>query len=41
MNLDDAIRIAKEVRQNAYVPYSHYYVGAALVTKSRKNIFWM
>ena len=36
MNLNDAIRIAKEVRQNAYVPYSHYYVGAALVTKDGK-----
>ena len=36
MNFDDAIKIAKEVRKNAYVPYSHYYVGAALVTKDGK-----
>ena len=41
MNLDDAIKIAKEARKNAYAPYTHYYVGVALVTKSRKNIFWM
>lgn len=34
MNLNDAIKIAKDVRANAYVPYSHYYVGAALVTKN-------
>ena len=36
MNLDEAIKVAKEVHKNAYVPYSHYYVGAALVTKSGK-----
>jgi len=36
MNLDDAIKIAKKVRKNAYVPYSKYYVGAALVTKGGK-----
>ena len=36
MNLNDAIKIAKEVRKNAYVPYSKYYVGAALVTKEGK-----
>lgn len=34
MILNDAIKIAKEVRKNAYAPYSHYYVGAALVTKN-------
>ena len=34
MNLNDAIKIAKQVRRNAYVPYSNYYVGAALVTSS-------
>lgn len=33
MSLDDAIQIAKDVRKKAYVPYSHYYVGAALVCK--------
>lgn len=36
MNLNDAIKIAKDARKNAYVPYSHYYVGAALVTKAGK-----
>jgi len=36
INLNDAIRIAKEARKNAYVPYSNYYVGAALVTKQGK-----
>lgn len=36
MNFEDAIRCAKEVRKKAYVPYSHYTVGAALVTKSGK-----
>lgn len=36
MVLNDAIKIAKEVRKNAYVPYSNYHVGAALVTKSGK-----
>ena len=36
MNLDDAIKIAKQARENAYVPYSNYYVGAALVTSSGK-----
>jgi cytidine deaminase len=28
------IETAREVRKNAYVPYSHYPVGAALHTKS-------
>lgn len=36
MNLEDAIRIAKEVRKNSYDPYTNYLVGAALVTKSGK-----
>jgi len=36
MVLNDAIKIAKEVRKNAYVPYCKYYVGVALVTKSGK-----
>ena len=36
MVLDDVVKIAKEVRKNAYVPYSHYYVGAALVCKNGK-----
>ena len=36
MVLDDVVKIAKEARKNAYVPYSHYYVGAALVCKNGK-----
>jgi len=36
MNLNDAIKIAKESRKNAYAPYSNYFVGAALVAKSGK-----
>ena len=36
MNLEDAIKVAKDVRKNAYIPYSKYYVGAALVAKSGK-----
>ena len=36
MNFDEVKEIAKNVRKNAYVPYSNYYVGAALVTKSGK-----
>ena len=36
MVLDDVVKIAKEVRKNAYVPYSHYSVGAALVCKNGK-----
>ena len=36
MNLNDAIKIAKEVRKNAYIPFCKYSVGAALVTKSGK-----
>lgn len=30
------VRMAIETRQNAYVPYSHYQVGAALLTSSGK-----
>ncbi len=34
MSLDEVIKIAKDVRKNAYVPYSNYSVGAALVCKN-------
>jgi cytidine deaminase len=34
MNDQELIRLAQTVRENAYVPYSHYQVGAALLTKS-------
>lgn len=30
------MQIAAEAKQNAYVPYSHFKVGAALLTKSGK-----
>ena len=30
------IEIAKKAAENAYVPYSHYTVGAALLTKDGK-----
>lgn len=36
MNLDNAISIAKSVRQNSYAPHSSYFVGAALKCKSGK-----
>ncbi len=36
MNFEEIKKIARDVRKNAYVPYSNYYVGAALVTKSGK-----
>ena len=35
MDLEEAIKIAKGSLNNAYAPYSNYFVGAALVTKSR------
>ena len=35
MNIEEVVKIAKEVRKNAYAPYSKYFVGATLVTKSR------
>jgi len=30
----ELVRLAQEARQNAYAPYSHYDVGAALLTAS-------
>ena len=36
MELEEAINIAKAVIKNAHVPYSKYYVGAALKAKSGK-----
>ena len=32
--LDRLVQEAKEVRENAYAPFSHYKVGAALMTKA-------
>lgn len=36
MDLEKAILMAKEVRKNSYAPYSKYYVGSVLKTKSGK-----
>ncbi len=34
--IDELIKIAKEARERAYAPYSHFKVGAVLVTKNGK-----
>lgn len=34
--LEELIELAKKVRENAYAPYSHFKVGALLITKSGK-----
>lgn len=36
MENKDLIKLAIEAKQNAHVPYSHFKVGAALLTKSGK-----
>ena len=36
MNPTDLINLARKARRKAYVPYSHYKVGAALLGKSGK-----
>ncbi|MBM7691801.1 cytidine deaminase [Peribacillus deserti] len=36
MNIQELIEKAKEARQKAYVPYSNFQVGAALLTKDGK-----
>lgn len=36
MDLSQEIKIAKEARKNSYAPYSNYFVGCALKTKSGK-----
>lgn len=38
MDLDDLVAHAREVRERAYAPYSHFNVGAALRTK-KGNVF--
>ncbi len=35
--LEELIRVARAARRNAYVPYSHYAVGAAVLAKSGKT----
>ncbi len=41
MNLDESIAVAKSAFKMSYAPYSNYHVGAALLCKSRKNLFWL
>ena len=36
MKIEDLIKIAIEAQNNAYVPYSHFKVGAALLSKKGK-----
>lgn len=36
MNAENLIKLAMEAKENAYVPYSNFRVGAALLTKSGK-----
>ncbi len=36
MNIDALIEQAKQARERAYAPYSHFAVGAALLTRSGK-----
>ncbi len=35
-NLDELVNSARAARENAYAPYSHYAVGAAVLAKSGK-----
>ncbi|MCY1151717.1 MAG: cytidine deaminase [Sphaerochaetaceae bacterium] len=37
--IDNAIKLAYKARKNAYTPYSHYNVGAAIVSASTNNIY--
>ena len=36
MDLDEAIKVAKDAKQKAYAPHTPYFVGAALKCKSGK-----
>lgn len=36
MDAKELMKIARKARQNAYVPYSHFAVGAALLAESGK-----
>lgn len=34
--IKQAFQLAKKIRARAYVPYSHFHVGAVVITKSQK-----
>ena len=36
MNNKELLELAEKARENAYVPYSNFHVGAAVITKSGK-----
>ena len=36
----ELIELAIESSKNAYVPYSHFPVGAVLVAKDGSNLYW-
>ena len=36
MKNEELVQMAKEVKKNSYSPYSHFRVGAALLTKGGK-----
>ena len=38
MNEKELIKIARQVQPNAYAPYSHFFVGAALLTAGQ-NVY--
>ena len=37
-NFKQLFEEAKKVREKAHVPYSHFKVGAALLTEDKKNV---
>ncbi|NTW95077.1 MAG: cytidine deaminase [Erysipelotrichaceae bacterium] len=37
MNHDELLKLAFKAMDNAYAPYSHYHVGAAVLTKDGKT----
>ena len=37
----DLVKSAIDARSKAHTPYSHFNVGAALLTKDRKSVYWV